>query len=233
MAATLTPDSAYQYVRTMIKNAPLSDIEIPVLQAAANLIWTRAPWRWTIGSLGPVILASGTQDFAISGFPSDFLLLVRGWVQDTASIFEVEPVGNLVVTTTPALSNNPVYATITGSSVRFDNVLPPIGTAPSKYFFGYYKKIAPNLTATYKTPGALIMDDDWFWVYQEAVLYYGYKYMDDQRAGGANVEMKNGVAVTQYSGQLGVVMAGIEYMKTCETLVPAYPNPQPAAVKAT
>jgi hypothetical protein len=55
--------------------------------------------------------------------------------------------------------------------------------------------------------------DDWYYVYEDLVLYEAYKYADDPRAGDARVQGEEEPTMT---GQLGTAYNGIREMRLRE-----------------
>lgn len=220
MAATLTPQDALDYAKEWIKSMPFERVWEKVSQDASSMIWTAAPWRWSISTLPNTALTSGVQDYTIS-VPGDFLKLERCFVTDTVTTREVKPVSTIPASA--ILTSYPNYvARIKGTStLRFDSLFQPLsGQAVTNYLVAWYRVTAPiinngNLTSA----GVLVMDDDWYWVYRACVLYFAYLYADDARAGGARVTVTEGKRQLDYSGQLGVAMAAIETMRNDETVI--------------
>ncbi len=231
MAATRAPSDALTYVTAMVKNMPvMRDVAPSILQDASDYIWMSAPWRWTVGALTPTTVTVGVQTFNVTSPPADFMRLERAYVTNNVTSRPVVPVGFLP--SAVLIQGQPNFVQyIDGGTpqIRFDTLFPPVGTEVWK-FWAWYKKTSPDLLTDNGVPGALVMDDEWFWVYNQAVLYYTYLYADDQRAGGSTVMVSpQGQTQVQYNGQLGVVNAAINTMRLGELLVPTFPelNPNP------
>lgn len=231
MAATLPPSNAFQYCKYMIKSMPLEQVQASILQDASSLIWMAAPWRWSVGSNTAVSLTSGQSSFSIS-LGASFLRLEKCLIQSGVTMRPVDIVGALPSAPTETGMPNFVALITSGPTIQFDMVFPPVAVGESWKFQSWYKLQGPVVNnATMGTGGQLIMDDEWFWVYDEAVLYYAYKYGDDQRAGTSSVTLNpdGSVAQIQYNGQLGVVMSAIEKMRRSEILLydPPFPEKNP------
>jgi hypothetical protein len=187
-----------------------------------KILWMAAPWRWTLGSLTPFSLASGTQDYSIT-LPSDFLYIYDAYITDGAKTgreLSVEPFlqSNVGLVGQPSeIAYVGVDGNVTGHGIFRVAPIPatqPTSNAPEVY--SRYKKTAPIITASNQgTPGVLIFDDEWFWVYQAGVTWLAYLYSDDQRAGSWQVDA-NGRAA--YTGQLGVFQGAISWMREREKL---------------
>jgi len=81
-----------------------------------------------------------------------------------------------------------------------------------------YKKMAPVITEkNCHTPGVLVFDDEWFWVYRSGVLWLAYLYGDDQRAGSIQAQSTGTKGMT-FTGQRGVFEANLIKMAQREKL---------------
>lgn len=233
MAATFAPNAAFNYALQMIKSMPLDRVETSILQDASSLIWMAAPWRWTIGIAAPVAVSAGANTVTIA-VPSDFLRLERVLVTNGNSARFVKIVGEVQGST--ILSDWPKFVAVTGTpggagALNFDTLFPSSETGWQVWF--WYKKMAPVITSGNQgTGGVLVMDDEWFWVYNETVLYYAYKYADDPRAGTSEAAISDGGAGLKYSGQIGRIMTAIEEMRRSEVLMPEYPELYPTPTKS-
>lgn len=224
MSATFIPLDAWQYAFRFVSDSNLASVQTMILQDAASRIWVAAPWRWSVGVLTAVPLTANTQNFTVT-LPADFLRLEKPWLSNGIMDRSLIPVSSLPVSDLEALPNFVTIVAGSPAKVWFDTLFGPITSGETWNFRATYKKVSPDLTASVGTPGALVMDDDYFWVYREGVLYYAYKYADDSRAGGATVAMTaNGGRQIQYSGQLAVFMAGIEEIRQKEELLWAPPG---------
>lgn len=212
MASTLFPQRAYDYVKHFIKDMRLDPVAWQICDDVQKMMWMYAPWRWTLGTFTPITLIGGTQDYNIGSFPSDFLHLYDAYTSDGSVAprdLRVEPVLSPTVMKTGQADR----AAVTGSILRISPVPAAFsGTGPS--VICRYKKQAPNVTASNIASTGLAFDDEWFWVFQEGVLWKAYQYADDQRAGGATVA----AGKVQYTGQLANFMAALDYMATKEIL---------------
>lgn len=229
MSATAIPQDALAFTKELIKSMPFDRVWPQVAQDASNYIWTAAPWRWTIGVLSPITLTAGSQEFTVTSAPTDFLRLENSFISDGSSLRAVKPVSSLPGSAT--LIRPPNYVSISGitnstpSQIRFEALYPPLGNNTTHKFWAWYKKTAPLLADALNTPGALIMDDDYFQVFREWVLYYAYRYSDDQRAGGAQVSINSrGERQIAYTGQLAVARASLEELRQQELVLYDFPQ---------
>lgn len=205
---------------------PLETIQLQVLQDAASRIWMAAPWRWTIGTLGPTTLVNN-QAFVAQVFPADFMRLEKATISGNATSSPLTVVVSNVPTPTLTQLPRTVAANITGAQLTFETVFTQ-PTTESYKFRALYKKNVQLFNDATIVSGNLGMDDEYFWVYDEMVYYYALKYADDQRAGQVTVVVApNGGVQYQYSGQLGVAMAAIEAMRLSEPMILAFPETAP------
>lgn len=218
MAATLTANDAFNQAKTYMRGMPLEDVQYRVLDAALKMVWMADAWRWTIGSLTNFNLSDSTQDYAYGGgLPADYLYTWRAYLTN----------GN----TTQGLHVDPSLPTLVVQSGGWPTHICRVPGAATFRFFPKpgilggetvtviqsYKKTAPLITAgNAGSAGVLVMDDEWFPVYFECVLYQAMKYGFDNRAGTAQINEQSGEMV--YNGQLGVAMAAIDNMRKREPL---------------
>lgn len=220
MASTYSPYQAFAYAKRYIKNMPFEQVQVQVLDDVNKYMWMSAPWRWSMGTLGPVPLVSNQQDYPAVVCPSDFLYVQDAYITDANGniprSLHIEPYlpsgGKLGTPTRAAFINYTLGGT---GTLRLH---PQPGQIPNNWqVVARYKKIAPVITANnVGKAGTLVFDDEWFWVYVSGILYYAYLFGDDQRAGGAQIDPSSGKV--QFSGQRGVWEANIAIMKQHEKL---------------
>lgn len=221
MAATIPPVRAFDFCKRNIKNMPLEQIQVRLLDSVSKMIWMAAPWRWTVATIPTTIaITANTQDYTLTP-PADFLYLIHSYITDGVSpTRSLKIVPSLPVSTT--LKGEPTFLAYMGSNTFRLSPNPgtltstAVPTPPTKNIISYYKKTAPNLTAqTIMNAGTLIMDDEWFWVYESGVLWLSYLYADDQRAGSAQIDAQGRMS---YSGQRAIFEAGLQMMREREPL---------------
>ena len=215
MAATKQPADAFVYVKHYVKSMPLETIGPALLDEVNKMMWMAAPWRWTLGSLPATTITSSTQDYTITT-PADFLYLWDGFIADGANVYRdliIEP----TLPTDVKVVGNPSRISYQGSNTY--RLFPKPGTlpaSPAQQLILRYKKTAPIITnQSQYDAGELVMDDEWFWVYQAGVLWKAYVWGDDGRAGGVTLS-SSGQA--QYTGQLGVFRDGLRQMAEREKI---------------
>lgn len=212
MASTLRPQDAFDVARHFIKDMTLEKVSPRVLDDVNKYMWMAAPWRWTVGSMPLATLLNATQDYTIV-LPTDFLYLLNAYTTDGTATRElrVEPALPSAVT----LNGQPSRVAIVGSAYR---VSPVPGAQPTvaPKIVSLYKKMAPTITpANMATAGVQVFDDEWFWVFQEGVLWKSYLYAEDSRAGNVEAGPKGQIT---YTGQRGVFEAALQFMMANEKL---------------
>jgi len=227
--ATYKPRTAFNKALGYVKNMPLRDVQLPILDQISKMMWLYAPWRWTLDALPVVPLTSSTQDYVVA-LPSDFLYATDAYLADGNNQYDtllVEPalpsnvkvIGRpkrIAVTGTPGENGTLRTSTITGTFTA---------TPPS--IISLYKKAAPTLTLpNLHTAGVLVFPDDWAWVYEEGVLWQTYVWAEDVRAGTVQVGAQG---QAQYTGQRAAFEDGLAKMKDREKL----PENEPVAKQET
>lgn len=216
MAATFTPNDAYAEAKIYMRNMPLQDVHYRILTDALQMIWMADAWRWTIGSLTNFNLTTDTQDYPYAGSLSTYLYTWRAYASDGNTIQRLHVDPDLPTTAVIA-AGLPTHICKVPGAATF-RVFPRPGSQGTTYtVIQQFKKIAPIITSgNLGTGGALVMDDEWFHVYFEAVVYWAMKYGFDGRAGTCQYNPVTKEKV--YTGQLGVVMAGIDNMRQNEAI---------------
>lgn len=228
MAATRVPAEALELARQFVKQMPVERV-VEVLDSVHKRIWMAAPWRWTVGVCEPVALAAETSDFNVASSPADFLYILKAYIWDGESLTELTPEPALPSGTTQKGNPNKIaYVPGVTPKFRIHPVFGSINTAKTYRLLVWYKKTAPVLTGEdIYTAGSLVMDDEWFNVFEEGVLWKCYQFGDDPRAG--NVAMQQGQA--QYSGQRAVFEDSLQFMRSVEPMLTQYMRESPPEMK--
>lgn len=219
MASTFAPSDAFAYSKRLIKNMPLEDVQARLLDDVSKIMWMRAPWRWTIGHLPEVTLVAGQSEYPIV-LPADFLFLQSAYLADDDSgavrPLHVEPILPATIRQTGQVSRVSIHLDGAGDKLR---VMPlPADLKPGTTYrvVSIYKKEAPIITAlNMSNAGVHVLDDEWFPVYVDGVLWKAYLFGDDGRAGSVNVDSSGRV---QRTGQAAVFEAGLVTMRETEKL---------------
>lgn len=211
MAATKRPVEALEYALKFVKNAPIERVSSDVLDEISKYIWMAAPWRWTVGNVGTITLVNGTQDYTLAE-PADMLFPIYAYFADgstTPQYFSIEPKlpANVVQV------GQPDRLSYEGSNNWRFYPKPQVGT---KTVVIQYKKEAPTITVENSyTAGTLVMDDEWFWVFQLGVLWKAQVFADDAKAGQIRFSSDGKLEIT---GTRGEFEAAIQYMREREKL---------------
>jgi hypothetical protein len=212
MAALEFPITAVDYCQRLIKSMPIDQISIIAQNKVLRILWMAAPWRWSIGTLTAIPLVSGTQDYTLAP-PTDFLYLLHGIATtgDQQRHLEVLP----SLPTDVKQSGQPLFYSYAGSNTFRFFPKPIVPTSPTTNVLSWYKKTSPIITnQNQHTAGTLVMDDEWFHVFEAGLLWQFYLYGDDSRAGGAQFDGRS----IQYTGQRAVFESHIAEMKLREPL---------------
>lgn len=217
MASTYAPSDAFTYAKTMVKNEPLDDVKISILDDALKMLWHAAPWRWSVGVFSTTTLVANTQDYTVT-VPADFLYLQEAYITNEngdsprhLKVVPVRPAGGS--------PGQPSEVSLTSTTLRLYPKPGTIKTGDTLKVLATYKKLCPNVTVSnVSVAGTQVFDDDWFWVFKSGVLYHAYQYADDQRAGGATIG-SNGS--WQFTGQRGVFETNLQLMREREKLPPS------------
>lgn len=218
MASTHKLIEAWVWAKRFLRNMPLEDIQIDILQDALNDLWMAAPWRWSLGAFAPITITANQSDQTISSMPTDFLYIVKASMTDGQVRRPLHPESFLSPNQTLGgpESNKIAFIAGTPNNFRLDPVPTVLPNANFWNLFVQYKKQAPILTPqNIRTAGTQVFDDEWFTTYKLGVLMYAYLWGDDQRGGGVTyAEGKS-----QASGAVGTYLAWVERMKQSEPLL--------------
>lgn len=226
--ATYKPSDALTEVKAMIKSMPIDtadggELQHKLVDQVCSLVWSAAPWWWTLGTMANVTVVAGQQDYAIT-VPDDFLYLARAVVTTADNQTDLEVVSILpsAITQTGVPSQAAVVAKVaypTPDTLRISPKPPPGYAATANLT---YKRQPPKITASnFGTAGAMVLPDIWYPVIKAGCLWKGYQYGDDNRAGTATTNSKGELEFTQ---QLGIFEALIEQMRIAEKTFLRYPG---------
>ena len=230
MASTIKPFDAINFAKRYIKKMPIDDpvLVSRLLNDVSAQMWMAGPWRWTLGGFAAnTALTSTTQDYTVT-VPNDFLYLVDVYLADGASTrhLHIDP----FLPATEIVQGLPSKAALIGASTL--RLYPKPGTQPSSApsIVLTYKKQAPVITSSnMNTAGTQVFDDEWFWVFEEGVLWRAYQFADDQRAGNTTLTSDGKFECT---GQRGAFETALEEMKSREKMPTwEYNNPPAAETK--
>lgn len=184
MAAARRPYEALVTCREMVKGMPLErpEIAVPMLKYISNMMWMAAPFRWSVGRLSDTVVVADTVAHTLTSTPSDLLYLLQAQIDDGESTWPLEVVPELPSTKT--LAGTPKYvAFVPTATLRIQPPATQLSAGKTRTIRGFYKKVAPTINAiTCHAAGQLQMDDEWFGVFEDGVLWRAYLYADDPRS---------------------------------------------------
>jgi hypothetical protein len=220
MAATHTAQEAFDLAKLFVRKMPVDDatltsVKFNILTNALAMVWMARPWRWTIGSVTNLTIVANQQDYTQAP-PGDFLYTQLAYITDGEK--------GQVLTVAPALPTTEVIAAGWPTMISYQGsntwrLFPKPGNqgGSTVNVVQLYKKTAPLIASgNIGSAGALVQDDEWFWVYCECVLYWAFKYGFDTREGAAQFTLDERKAVL--GGQHAKAMAAIEEMAQREPL---------------
>jgi len=164
-------------------------------------------------------LVEDTQDYTITD-PADVLYPIRAEIRKATQRNQTTHL--TVVSTLPSQSAQKGeprdVALTTATNLRLRPV--PLGLEPGDTgrLFTWYKEknveivesgASGSLQKNDDDAAALAFPDEWFWVYQDWVLYYAWKLSGDPRAGEVRTD---GGGSAQYNGQLAEAIDAIVQM---------------------
>lgn len=212
MATNRNPLEALDFASRWEGNAPIddADLKLRILNAASDMIHLAAPWRWSVAETTSQNLVDGTTDYTFSAPSPEALYIVRAQLRDAeGGIRELKP--NVVVSNDGNIKGKPdEIQLVSQTAVR---VFPVPAVGRTTRLLVHHKKANTEITeANDDTAGSLLLPDEWFFVYQEAVLLYTMRFMQNPAAG--SVAFTGGNA--NYSGQYGYVMSLLDFMRQKE-----------------
>lgn len=218
MSSTYSAYDAYLYAQKFLSGQDLDRFVPRILDDVHRMFWMYAPWRWTLGLFPTFNLAGSTQDYVVT-LPSDFLFLQEARILDGKNSIHVH-CGALFPSLVGLQSGQPSQASIqTVNNNTVVRISPAPGQfptgAPAQVFTALYKKSAPKMDATTcKTSGGLLIPDEYFWVYQEGVLWRAMYWAQDPRAGDAQVQGDK----IAFTGQRAAFEAAMQQLAETEKL---------------
>jgi len=211
MASTLKAYDALDFAKNFIGKMDVERLLPRLLADVSYMFWVYAPWRWSLGIMPPVTLVSNQQDYPIT-LPNDFLYLYDILQLDGKTTRHLKATAIYPQTGVLRAGQAGSAAIQTISAVTKLRIDPTPGTIPAtspQTLVSIYKQTAPVIDqTTMYTAGALLIPDEFFWVYVEGVLWKAMHWAADPRAG----EVKFQGGQTTYSGQRAAFEAA---MATC------------------
>lgn len=205
---------AVAYTKPFVKNIPTAALDLPACDTLNAMIWRYWFWKWSMGSLTPIVAVDGTQDYTVAN--ADFYRLWRARLTQTNVtpnvVIEKDVVGflspNLVASGGPwsiqAVSYNDAL-----SKIRLDAAA-SVPTGVTWQIDGDYQKKPTKLTTTATD---IPFADLYFDVALEGLKWKYYQLADDPRAGTQTTDGKGNGG---YTGQLGIFMGLLDGMARAE-----------------
>lgn len=225
---TYTHQNIVDYVQRLVKGIPVSDIDEVCVDQIHSIFWRAYPWRWTRGTLTPITLVDGTQDYSYANTNLWKMLSPRVRLNGTGGAVNQYRDLRMQRWLEPDLVNKMAWPNfgllchdINQDKFRFEGAVSSPTVASMQLEGEYWKQPTKvtNLGATVPFP------DFYFNVEAEGILWLLYRLADDARAGTA--QLIRGQVV--YTGQLGVfvdaLMAAKEYEESGsgDTIYPEAP----------
>lgn len=207
-SATRVASEAVQYAQRFVKQMPLAPVARDIVNQTIARMWDAADWQFTVGDIPTVILAPDTIEYSIT-YPDDWGRPIRASLIDSGEnlaqrqiqcVSHISEADGYIGSTTKVWFKGPPGIE---DNVRIAPRLKSFDT--TKYITGTYKKAIPIYTNEELYTEALPFPDDFYYVFQEGVLWHAYLYADDRRAGDTVVSNDR----IQHSGQRAVFEAAL------------------------
>lgn len=216
---TRRPIEALESAKYFVKQVPVDQIGDTIIQRAINRLWMAAPWRWSVGSGPGFNLVTSQRDYDVE-YPTDWCYPLKAdlIVSDNLAQRPLEIISHVEQDDGYVGQPSKIYFSGPSGLVSLARVTPVMPAFPSGFtprVTSLYKRTAPNYTGRAKYEEVIPFPDEWFWVFEDLVLYEAYRYTDDPRAG--EVVVKGGDS--SYSNQLASAMDGLNQMRLREPLV--------------
>lgn len=217
--STRYPIEALNTARFFVKRVPIDQVGVGenIVRRALSRMWVAAPFTWTIGSNTSFNLAEGQFEYQLT-YPVDYSYAVNAnlILSDNLAQRPLQIVSSLEADEGFVGQPSKIYYRGAPGVEDIVRVSPkPLDIVGTPRVTSLYKRQSPTYTRAQLYNVVVPFPDDWYWVFEEAVLYEAYRYSDDNRAGDTKVQGDQAV----YSGQIAAAMAGINEMKQREPLV--------------
>lgn len=211
--STYTYTNVVSQIQPLVKNAPVSSIQIVTADIVNSIVWAAYPWRWSLGSITPVALVDGTQDY--TGIPTDYFRLVRARITRTDTTpdqyNEIIVVRNLVPELTKAGFDSLSSVAVDGATSKFRlNCAASVPTGITLQIDAEYQKLVTKV-ASMST--VIVIPDQYMNVVAEGMLWWFYRLLGDTREGGLMTDKRGN---SHYSGQMGVFYDALIFMREAE-----------------
>ena len=217
-AATYTSQNAVDLVRKFVRDAPVTSLDSQVCDMVNSIMWTAYPWWWAQKALTAISCTDGVQDFALASGNNDLHRLMQLRIARTDLTPDVYN-DNITIRTwlapdlTATAMGNIRAASYDGinDKIRLERAINvPSGETIVIQGEYWYK---PTVIADGQLSTALPFPNRYFNVYVEGIKWKFFQFLNDPRAGTAQMD-KRGERV--YTGQLGIFMDALYEMKIAE-----------------
>lgn len=179
--STYTPTNALAFAKLFVKNSPIDNATIgpQICDAANRMLWMAAPWSWTLGVFTPTTIVAATQAYTLTD-PNDFLRFEwagRSTANDRMEDLEIVS----MVPTDTSYKQVPKKIAFTSVSSGINYRVWPTPAAADGRIFIIYKKVATKIV-TAGMSSVLTFPDEFFHVFENAVLWKAMIYTQDPRA---------------------------------------------------
>src|ERR1700743_1802772 len=212
--STTTWSQVFELARNLgAKKMQVNNSDAMICQFVAARMYTFRPWSWSLINMpyNSLPLVTGQQDYPA---PEDMYDLTQAWLTITYppgngnpgspdQNYNLEVVENLTPDLNPTgyVTRGPISYIANYGVLRLGNAIQTSTTNPS-FLNATYQ---PKMEKVTDTSMPLPFPDEYSLTAAEGILYWLYKFGDDERAGTV---VKQGNAV-EYTGQLGVFEASL------------------------
>lgn len=205
------PIEALENAKHFVKQVPIDRVTDLIIANSLQRLWTFAPWSFSVASGTSITLeqARGSYDYP---YPLDWFYALRAeLVTSDLSNRPLTIVSHIQAD--DGMVGNPTKIAFTGPGglVRPVQIspVPAVLSADPPRINVVYKKVLEDYRGENAHTLAVPFPDTWFWVFEELVLYYAYKYTDDRRQGDVTMQgdksSKNGQLAAAYEGLVEMV----------------------------
>ena len=220
---TYAPSDAFSKITPQLGNIALdSTAKGTLADDAQRYLWNVTPWRWERKALSAFSLTDNTQEYT-AAVPSDFMGLLQAELLITSQtpnpVYQMDikkfvDRDTMQKVSLPQVRDIAFLQELNSGAGGFRIVNPSVPSGTTAQIRGVYRALpsvkytSANLSTTFAE-----LPDQYFYVYQEVLLWWIYKYVGDPRAGGATITSSGKIV---YSGQMANAMAMVEMMLNAE-----------------
>ena len=210
MASTRFPAKALDTARFFVKQLPVDRVGEDIVRRALQRLWNAAPFTWTVGSGTSFQLVAGQGEYEVA-LPSDFSRAIKADQVERFTLVqrELQIVSHIEADDGYKGQPSKIYFAGPEGDLSVVRVSPvPASLSGDPRITWLYKKVAPVYTGASIHNVVVPFPDDWYYVFEELVLYEAYRYSDDSRAGDVIFRGEG----PQLNGQAAVAAAALADM---------------------